>query len=130
MAVDPRRKAQLIIGLAFLLGAATGGLSTYLFYSPRPQTNYSVSDAANELTKRIGLETAQRTQVEEILSDSRKQYKQVREQMRSQNQTVREATRTKIRIILSPEQQVRFDEWVREMDAKRNQREREESKPK
>lgn len=130
MAVDPRRKAQLVIGLAFLLGAAIGGLSTYLFYSQRPQPTYSVSDAANELTKRIGLETAQRTQVEEILSDSRKQYKQVREQMRSQNQTVREATRTKIRTILSPEQQIRFDEWVREMDAKRSQREREESKPK
>jgi predicted kinase len=128
MAVDPRRKAQLVIGLAFLLGAATGGLSTYLFYSQRPQPVYSVTEVANELTKRLGLEISQRAQVEEILSESRKQYKQVREQMRLQNQTVREATRTKIRTILSPEQQTRFDEWVREMDAKRGQRE--ESKPK
>ena len=130
MAIDPRRKAQLVIGLSFLFGAATGGLSTYLFYSQRPQLTYSVTDVTNELTKRIGLETTQRAQVEEILSESRKQYKQVREQMRLQNQTVREATRTRIRTILSPEQQTRFDDWVREADAKRSQREREESKPK
>ena len=130
MAIDPRRKAQLVIGLAFLLGAATGGLSAYLFYSQRPQPTYSVTDVTNELSKRIGLETGQRAQIEEILSESRKQYKQVREQMRLQNQTIREAMRAKIRTILSPEQQTRFDGWVRDMDAKRSQREREESKPK
>jgi predicted kinase len=128
MAINPRRKAQLVIGLAFLLGAVTGGLSTYLFYNQRPQPVLSVTDVTNELSKRIGLEAAQRAQVEEILTESRKQYKQVREQMRQQNQTVREGTRTKIRTILSSEQQSKFDEWVREMDAKRNQRE--ESKPK
>lgn len=130
MAINPRRKAQLVIGLAFLLGAATGGLATYLFYNQRPQPVLSVTDVANELGKRVGLEAPQRVQVEEILTESRKQYKQVREQMRQQNQTVREATRAQIRTILSPDQQSKFDEWVREMDAKHNQREREESKPK
>jgi nucleoside-diphosphate-sugar epimerase len=130
MAINPRRKAQLVIGLAFFLGAATGGLSTYLFFNQRPQPVLSVTDVANELSKRVGLEAPQRAQVEDILTESRKQYKQVREQMRQQNQTVRDATRAKIRLILSPKQQISFDEWVREMDAKRNQREREESKPK
>jgi hypothetical protein len=130
MPIDPRRKAQLVIGLAFLLGAATGGLSAYLLYSQRPQPIYSVTDVTNELTKRIGLEVAQRIQIEEVIGESRKQQRQVREQMRLQNQTIREATRTKIRTILSTEQQMKFDEWVREMDAKRSQREREEQKPK
>ena len=129
MSIDHRRKAQLVIGLAFLLGAATGGLSTYLFYSQRAQPALGATDVMNEMTKRVGLEAGQRAQVEEVCNESRKQSRQLREQMRQQFQTTREATRAKIRAILTPEQQPKYDEWVREMDAKRNQREHKEPTP-
>jgi hypothetical protein len=121
MVVDRRKKAQIVVGLAFLLGAITGGLSVHLYYGQQSGST-TVTEVANELTEKIGLEPAQRLQVEEILTDTRKQRKQFFEQMRPQLQAQRDSARNKIRALLTADQQQHFDQWVNELDAKRAQK--------
>ena len=122
MVADRRKKAQLAVGLAFLLGAITGGLAVHLFRAQPPQSPNSVVEVTNELTTKIGLDDTQRTKVGDILNESRKQRRELYEQMRPQFTSVRDAARAKIRGLLkTTTQQDKFDQWLKELDAKREQ---------
>jgi hypothetical protein len=124
MAADNKKKAQLIVGLTFLLGAITGGLIMHIIHSQQPGTSFVFTQ---ELNNRVGLDEGQQRKLDEIIGESRKQHKQLREQMQPQFQSIRENTRAKIRAILSPEQQNKYNQWLQELDAKRAQREAKEN---
>lgn len=122
MVADRRTKAQLVVGLAFLLGALTGGLAVRLFYGQQSQAPTTVVEVVNELTTKVGLDNEQRTQVTEILSESRKQRRELYDQMRPQFTAVRDTARAKVRTLLkTKEQQDKYDQWLKELDAKRAQ---------
>lgn len=126
MVTDRRKKAQLVIGLAFLLGAITGGLSAYLLYSQKTQLNNNVVDVANELSFKVGLDEAQYQKAIELLTESRKQRNDIYKQIQPQLALVRDSTRAKIRPILNTEQSRKYDLWIQELDAKRAQKTQEE----
>ena len=70
----------------------------------------------DRLVKQLGLTTEQQAKLEPILQDSRRQMIGLRElpeqERRARGQKVREATRTKIRALLTPGQQVKYDEMT------------------
>ncbi len=116
---NSKRKAQLIIVATFLLGGFTGGLATYIVQKQQSQNSTTVMSVVTSVDKRVGLQTEQRSQVEEILKDARQQYKDLREKNRPQFEAIRLSGRAKIRNLLNAEQQPRFDQYVQELDAKR-----------
>lgn len=122
MVIDRRKKAQLVIGLAFLLGAITGGLAVRLFYVQKSQPNNSVVEVANELTARVGLDETQHTRAIEVLTESRKQRNEIYNQMQPQLTSARDSARAKIRAMLTAEQQTKYDQWIQDLDAKRLQK--------
>jgi uncharacterized membrane protein len=116
---NSKRKAQLIIVTAFLLGAFSGGLATYIAQKQQAQKSTTVASVVAEVDERVSLQPEQRQQVETILNDTRQQYRTLKDQTRPQYEAIRESARTKIRSLLHAEQQPRFDQYVQELDAKR-----------
>jgi len=76
------------------------------------------------LTRAVKLSPEQRIQADQILTDSQSQYQEVRIRVRPQFNEVRDATRKRIASILTPEQQVLFEQYTRELDAKKEAKER------
>lgn len=120
--VNNKRKAQLIIIGAFVLGIVVGASGHFLFqHTTQSQTSNSTLD---DLTRAVKLSPEQRIQADQILTDSQSQYQEVRIRVRPQFNEVRDATRKRIASILTPEQQVLFEQYTRELDAKKEAKER------
>jgi len=118
-----KRKAHLIVITAFILGVAVGSSGQYLLSNRVAQPAASTPDGvADELTGVLKLDQARRAQVLQILGDCQKQSQELREQNRPQFQAIRENTRNRIRALLSPEQLALFNQWIKDLDAKREKR--------
>jgi hypothetical protein len=117
-----KRKAQLIIIATFLFGTVVGASGYYLL-SKQPLINQSATQPKmiDEITRAVGLSADQRSQIEQMLEDSRRQQ---REWLRTQPQiiAIRMQCRERIRTILSPEQRGLYDKWNQEQDAKKEQK--------
>jgi hypothetical protein len=119
-----KRKAHLIVVTAFILGVAVGASGLYLLSNQVAQPVTSTpADVADELTSVLKLDQPRRSQVIQILSDCQKQSQELREQNRPQYQAIRENARNRIRATLSPEQLALFNQWIKDLDAKREKRE-------
>jgi HlyD family secretion protein len=74
----------------------------------------SIEQIRERLVTSLGLTEAQQKKLDPILQDSRQQMQTLREapegERQQRAQKIREATRARIREILTPEQQVRYDE--------------------
>jgi hypothetical protein len=119
-----KRKAHLIVVTAFILGVAVGASGQYLLSNKVAQPAAPTPvDVADELTGVLTLDQSRRVQVIQILSDCQKQSQELREQNRPQYQAIRENARNRIRALLSPEQLALFNQWIKDLDAKREKRE-------
>lgn len=68
----------------------------------------------------LDLNDQQATQIRAILDQTRDEYRQLRSEVRPRYDAVRQNARTKIRALLTPEQQRKFDAKVAERDARRD----------
>ena len=118
-----KRKAHLIVITAFILGIAVGASGQYLLYQSPPPAASTPADVADEMTRAVKLDPSQRLQVMQILGECQKQSQELKEQNRPQFQAIRENARNRIRAILSPEQLALFNQWIKNVDAKREKRE-------
>jgi Spy/CpxP family protein refolding chaperone len=118
-----KRKAHLIVVTAFVLGIAVGASGQFLLSQPPPPVASTPVDVADEMARAANLDQSQRSQVIQILGDCQKQSQDLREQNRPQYQAIRERARNRIRAILSPEQLVSFNQWIKDLDARREKKE-------
>jgi len=124
-----KRKAHLIIFTAFVLGVAAGASGQYLLSQQSPSRPASTATGvADELTRILKLDQTQRLQVIEVLGECQKKNQDLKDQTRPQFQAIRENGRNRIRALLAPEQLALYNEWVRDLDAKREKRASEEVK--
>jgi hypothetical protein len=124
-----KRKAHLIVVTAFILGIAVGASGQYLLsYQAPPPPASTPAEVADELTRVLKLDQPQHSQVIQILSDCQTQSQDLKEQTRPQFQAIRENGRNRIRALLSPEQLVMFNQWIKDLDAKRGKKTSEERK--
>lgn len=118
-----RAKGALLLLLAFLLGAATGGLGFGLY---RERTGWwgSRRDPArfqqfqlNRLTRELELRPDQRQQVEAVLRETGQEFTRLREEIGPRVREIRARSRDRIRSVLDPGQQAKFEtlaaEWER-----------------
>jgi hypothetical protein len=124
-----KRKAHLIVVTAFILGIAVGASGQYLLsYQAPPPPASTPAEVADELTRVLNLDQPQHSQVIQILSDCQTQSQDLKEQNRPHFQAIRENGRNRIRALLSPEQLVLFNQWIKDLDAKRGKKTSEERK--
>ena len=68
------------------------------------------------LVLELNLEPNQEAEVRKVLAETRQAYADLRREIRPRFRSIRDESRARIRQLLSPEQQARFDELVRRHD--------------
>lgn len=121
------RRALFYLVLVFLLGAALGALGTLWatkrsLADERRLHDRSPRGALERLDRELKLSPEQRRQLEAILDQTGEAYSAIRERARPEYEAARQSGREKIRAILSEQQRARFEELVREIDAREAER--------
>lgn len=117
-----------VIGAAlavFLLGCVTGAAldSAYRLRAtghPRPQRE----EFFESLQRNLDLDARQTEQIRAVIDETREGYRQLRTEVRPRYDTLRRDGRARIRALLTPEQQQKFDQMTAERDARRQSEER------
>jgi Spy/CpxP family protein refolding chaperone len=119
------RKAGLWVGAVFVLGVLLGGVCGYMFAHHTTSANMQLTDEQrraqklDQMTRELGLSPDQRTQVEGMLNHLHEEYKANQDRYEAQRNQDRQQTREHIRALLTPEQQPKFEEFLRRMDEER-----------
>jgi hypothetical protein len=122
--MNPRMKGALLLLFAFALGATTGALGLGLYQARTGWWGGARRDPARfqqfmlrRLTRELDLRAEQQKQVEAILRESGEEFARLRQEIRPQFQQIRERSRDRIRALLDPAQQAKFEtlaqEWER-----------------
>jgi Spy/CpxP family protein refolding chaperone len=122
------RKAVLLVFVLFLLGIALGSVGTYVVttrvMAARPQASLARNPGhvMAMFTRDLNLNPDQQTQIQAILNDTRAHYAQLHEKLDPEYEQVRQQGRQRIRQVLTPEQQPKFEELLRQIDEDRLRR--------
>jgi Spy/CpxP family protein refolding chaperone len=121
-----RLKIWLVLVVVFVLGSITGAALTGLYRSragaDRPEK--AMHDRFEKMRRELNLMDEQTTQIRAILDETRNDYRKLREELRPRFEEPRQKARAKIRALLTPEQQQKFDAMVAQQDAQRESEQR------
>lgn len=121
------RKAAVWLALIFLLGGGLGAVLGFIACIHRAQATAGSrktpearrAEMVERLNQELHLTATQRESVNQILSALLEQFQAVHKQIEPQMKEVREAGRKRIRAILTPEQQTKYDEFLKRVDQER-----------
>ena len=122
-----RLKIWLVVVGVFLLGGVTGAAldSVYRLRARGSESFHKGRGVERdkrlfeEMKRELSLTDEQVGQVRTILDETRNEYRALREKCRPQYDAARAAARARIRALLNPEQQQKFDAKTAERDARR-----------
>jgi Spy/CpxP family protein refolding chaperone len=119
-----RLKIWLVVIGVFVLGGVTGAAldSVYRLRASGQQAlrgPHSYERRFEQMKRDLGLTDQQATEIHTVLEETRNEYRQLREKCRPQYDAARSAARARIRALLTPEQQQKFDARTAERDARR-----------
>jgi Spy/CpxP family protein refolding chaperone len=121
-----RGEAALLIAVVFMLGALFGAVATHLWGERvwGQQDTYSsgrkpVNQVVANFTRELQLTPDQQTQVTAIIDDTRAQWRALYAPLDTQREQIRQQSRARIRALLTPEQQPKFDAFMQRLDEQR-----------
>jgi len=110
------RIAALII---FLLGFAAGALALNAYRGWARGRGATPEDRFEQLSKRLQLNSDQKTKVQQILGETRDQLRAVRKDSEPRVNDIRQQTDQRLQQVLTPDQWQRFQQMRNEMRARR-----------
>lgn len=111
----PSSKAILLTIAVFILGAAVGSLGTYLAgHMNQHRRHPRIMD---RLVQQLQLTPDQQKQIRAALSEGHKKWVAIGREAEQQRQALRKETRARIRTLLTPAQQTKFDAFLKELDS-------------
>ena len=122
------RKAFLLVLVLFVLGVALGSVGTYLVtmrvQAARPQATlaHNPGHTMAMFTRDLNLNADQQNQIQAILNDTRSRYASLHQKLDPEYEQVRHEGRERIRQVLTPEQRLKFEDLLRQIDEDRRQR--------
>ena len=133
-------KARFVIVAVFIIGFAAGALALNLyqkFTSNAHERNVDPHDRAavfiQRIDDRVSLSDAQKTQIRQILENSRDKSAEIRKEFdplikkyEPQFEAVRQQTRNEIRAVLNDNQLPKVDEMFKELDRDRERMQQED----
>jgi protein CpxP len=130
VAASATRKAVMWIAAVFVLAAALGSVSGYMYghRAPAPALSDDAKRAqkVETLTKELQLTPAQQTQVDGIFRDTQSKFQEIRANSKKESdaqiEVARQAARERLRAVMTPEQKPKFEEFLRKMDEDRKNR--------
>ena len=119
-------KIWLVLVAVFVLGSVTGAALTGLYRSrasgDRPEARErAMSGRFEKMRRELSLTDQQTTSVRTILDETRNEYRALRTELRPRFDEPRQKARVRIRALLTPEQQQKFDAMVAQQDAKHDE---------
>ncbi|MBZ5502793.1 MAG: hypothetical protein LAN59_11255 [Acidobacteriia bacterium] len=121
-----RREAAILFVVVFLLGALLGGVGNHL-WQERVSGEQRVPSALmptrahiiEQSTRELQLTPEQQKQLGAIIDDTRHKWESLYSPLDAQREQIRQDGRAHVRAILSPEQQLKFDDFMRRLDERR-----------
>lgn len=110
-----RLKVWLLLLGVFVLGGVTGASLDSVFRLKASNERQEMRGLRNKeprletLKRNLNLSEQQANEIRAILEETRAEYRTLREDVRPRYDTVRQNARARIRALLTPEQQQRFD---------------------
>ena len=119
-------KIWLVLLVVFVLGSVTGAALTGLYRSRANGGGAEARERAmherfEKMRSELSLTDQQTTSVRTILDETRAEYKALRTDLRPRFEEPRMKARTRIRALLTPPQQQKFDAMVAQQDAQRDE---------
>jgi hypothetical protein len=113
-------KVWLVLVVVFVLGSFTGGAVTGFYHAMARSDRNAPHDRFEKMRRDLNLTEDQTKSVSTILDETRNEYRSLRAELRPRFEEPRQKARTKIRALLTPEQQQKFDAMVAQQDAQRD----------
>jgi Spy/CpxP family protein refolding chaperone len=126
------REAALLVVVVFLLGVLLGGVGMHLWggrvWGGQAAANHDSAhpggmapreEVLARFTRELQLTPDQQQQVGAIIDDTRAQWKALYAQEDAQKDQIRQQGRARIRALLTPEQQPKFDSFMQRLDEQR-----------
>lgn len=123
--MEAKSKTLMFIVLSFILGVVAGGYVGASYFTPKRNARTSHSSVMKEFSERLKLQGSQSAQVDSILEGSRKRFGELRKEYNEIFRGRRDSLRKEIRTILSAEQNVLYDQYIKEMDERESRYRRE-----
>ena len=120
-----RREAAVLFVVVFLLGALLGGITNHLWQERvlgQPASSVLMPTRAQiieESTRELQLTPDQQKQLGAIIDDTRHKWNDIYSPLETQKEQIRQEGRARVRAMLTPDQQTRFDEFMRRLDERR-----------
>jgi uncharacterized membrane protein len=122
----PSPKAVGLLLAVFLLGCVFGGLVTHLSDHLLAASSARRPRVIDRMTQQLQLTPDQKTTIQTILTEGHQRidavFKQSQQQARPQYEAIHNDTRARIRQLLTPAQQPKFDDFLRQLDAEHRAR--------
>lgn len=125
-----RREAAVLVFVVFLLGVLLGGVGNHVWgervwgnHDLRPPSYRPKDQVIADFTRELGLTPDQQKQVGAIIDDTRAQYTALYAPIQPEREKIRQDGRNRIRAILTPDQQAKFDAFLQRLDQQRKQNE-------
>lgn len=119
-----RLKMWLVLMAVFVLGVATGAALTGLYRSrasgPEARER-AMHERFEKMRRELNLTDEQTTAVRTILDETRNEYRALKTELRPRFEEPRQKARARIRALLNPEQQKKFDAMVAQQDAQHDE---------
>ncbi len=113
------RKAGILVVVVFLLGTALGGVGMH-YWEARAYGHRVIvpthTEVVQQMTEQLSLTRDQQKQIVTISDDVHNRLKALQDQSKPQADAIRNDGRQKIRALLTPDQQPKFDEFIRHLD--------------
>ncbi len=119
-----RLKMWFVLMAVFVLGVATGAALTGLYRSrasgPEARER-AMHERFEKMRRELNLTDEQTTAVRTILDETRNEYRALKTELRPRFEEPRQKARARIRALLNPEQQKKFDAMVAQQDAQHDE---------
>jgi Spy/CpxP family protein refolding chaperone len=120
-----RLKIWMVLVAVFVLGCVTGVALTGLYRSRASSGSEARERAMHERFERmrteLNLTDQQTASVRTILDETRNEYRALRTELRPRFEEPRTKARSRIRALLTPEQQKKFDTMIAQQDAQHDE---------
>jgi len=121
-----RREAAILFVVVFLLGALLGAAGNHLWQERvsghRGAQSVLMPTRAHiieQSTRELQLTPDQQKQLGVVIDDTRHKWDALYSPLDAQREQIRQEGRARIRAVLSPDQQLKFDDFMRRLDERR-----------
>jgi hypothetical protein len=125
---NARLEAAVLVFVVFVLGILLGGVGSHL-WDERVEGQAQTADRlnlkptrnqrVNDLTQRLQLTPEQQKQVAAVIDDTLSKWQTLYAPLDAPREQIRQQGRAGIRAVLTPDQQIKFDDFLKQLDEQR-----------